>query len=579
MEHCRSSQARLREYKRELRLGQKLATLEPARETVPDRDPTPCRRRIGAGPRWNLRRVGFATLLAWSLLANPSTLGVLAQSAYVSSDSASGPPSLIDFYTGQATATLDQLDLACGPALLAGAVAPPCDGGYRTGVMVRMNDIFAQMEDLLVEPATLGAGACLAGESPAQAKERIALAQGDILASYDGLAADASTLLYQMDRDGFVLQAVGTGLLAGQAAALAAGSPLIGLGAIPEATLGSAGEGLIGVGFAIQSLGNIVGGHVGSLATAARARYQRYANSQDQVILRNCTGSRVPAPAPAAGASSPDSPLPALQDALQKLNAGCALAEQHHLDLQVCGPETLEAFRTSNGTVAGLYQAVACLASGVLESRQAACPRAPLGDARTRVDTLSYFSEFNGEIGGVGWILAAWANGLFAGAEGLFSTADLAMLAGNGTAAAELVAAGYGLSVLGNGLFADGFNLLGIGAQSQRWQADVAIAFNAQSRTQLDGAEARERAAAQASSSASATGAQPRGPAGSAGSGVEAPAEAAAASPDSGVVVRTDAGDPVQGSPAANPATSGAVRPLPLLAWLLAMARVQAARP
>lgn len=591
LERSRSLQTRLREYRRERKVGKRLAARKP--EPAAAAKPTlrlPRRR----GTSLNLKGVGLMVLLACGTLLDPATLGVQGETAPPVPPPPLDPASLINSFTARAAASMRQLDQDCALILAAGATSIPCAPEYQTGLLAQLDGLYAQMTRMLVDPSSLGAGTCLPGEPLETAKARLALDQGDLLASYDHLIADATVLQYQLYRDGFALQAVGSGLLIGQSAGYAAGEPVAGLGGIPGATLGIVGNGLAGGGFGLQTLGAWVGAKTAYLGTTYRARYQRYANGHSQDLLDACTGEGAPAgppPAPTPPAPSPAAAgmaVPALQEAIQKLTAGCLLAGQAQLNLAVCSDETFADLRSKNGTLAELSQSVACLANGLLTGRQAPCARAPLSDARTRSDTFSYFLQFTGEMGSLGWDLITVGNAFHAASQGLFSGADFAALLGQGAGANGLVAGGYGLSTVGTGLLASGFDLLRIGAVSQGWVADMAHAFNAQSRAQLDEPEAGDSEAAQGSSTGAAAPAGAERPAGvtqvvpstEVGGAQAPPVEAAGTGPgEAGVLAGPVApgrdGSNLDGS-GPDPAipeisTSAATRTQPGLAWVLAV--------
>ena len=139
------------------------------------------------------------------------------------------------------------------------------------------------------------------------------------------------------------------------------------------------------------------------------------------------------------------------------------------------------------------------------------------------------------------------ANLIFAASEGLAEAAVAALETGSVQAAAGLETGDAGLVTLGNGLFADGYDLLRIAARSGRWVADLTLAFNAASLARL---EDQSRAGSSSSSTGSA-------PAGSSGAG--APAAALAASvPAAAVAAPAEAGPWVSG-----PSASAAARARP----------------
>jgi hypothetical protein len=488
----RSIQLRNRLHKKERKLGLELAARKAVKPTAM---PSPPARRQGTRlpPVRSLGRVGF-----WILLS----VGAAAE-----------PAPLIPLLAAQAEATLDQLGIHCGPVLFPGAAGGPCAPGYRAGVLAQLDDLFAQMDPAVGPLAPMATEVCVAGDSEAETTARIELAQGDYLARLDGLTADAAALNYQLSRDGAVLQAVGASLLSAQRILLAAGEPAAGFASVPAALLGGTGNGLTATGFGIQGLGNLLGGKVTTQFITHKALSQRSARSQARTLLERCRANPLPAlsegpsvkPSPSSSLLDGASPLPALLEAQQKLTSGCDLAARHLLALPVCSPETLATFPSRNATLSGLYEGLLCLAQGALAGQEIPWSQAPWDDARTPGETLSYFTEFLGEIDGMAWDLFVWGNGLEAGAQSLFSAANLAGPSGNATLINGLVAGGFGLVGIGDGLFAQGYDLLRIGSRSQRWQAEVVLAFNARTRAKLDADKARRPALALASSTTAAT--------------------------------------------------------------------------
>jgi hypothetical protein len=432
-------------------------------------------------------------LLGLGVLADPSLLGVAGQTSPASD--AMPPP--MDRYTAEATAVLGRMGPVCAAPLLLDQPPAPCDQAYRARVLDQVDAIRGQMRELYVDPAVLGPGACQPGASRRAAKASIALDQSDIQVAYDALNADALALMFQLNRDGLRLYTVGQGLLSGQAlgeAATGATPPeAIAAFAVQEVatSLLAANQGLLGVGDLY--------GKVANVALSHKAKYQRYANNQTQAVLHACT-SAAPAPAPAAAdgvrpppAAPLESPTPALADAVLKLTDGCSIASQHHLDLPVCSLASLSEVSLRNGTLGDLFQGIACLASGVTQGRQSFCPNAPLADSRARSDTFAFFDQFYGEINAAAADAFACGNGLGVAAASLELAVNAAELAGDTTATEALQAGVNALAALGSGAGAEGWELLRIGSLSRRWLAEVTLAFNVASRTQLEGKEAKER--------------------------------------------------------------------------------------
>jgi hypothetical protein len=437
-----------------------------AREPVAVRPPRPARR--------DLLWVG---LLGLGALADPAGLALAAPAPTF--DSAA----LIGRYTAQATAGLDQLGPVCVLAALSAPPLPPdppCGPAYRVQARGQVAALHTEMLALFVPPALLGAGACRPGESHHAAKSRIALAQSDVLADYDRLAADAAALQAQWGRDGYALQAAANAVLAAQEAGRAAGLP-----AIATFALGQVGTSLNGAGYGGQAIGDVFA-TIANMALSYRAGYQRWANGQTQALLGNCTGAPSPAAPQASPVPGPESPAPALDEAYRKLSAGCALAAQHRLELPVCAEDTFAELRLRNGTVLALYHDVACLATGLFAGTPSPCPGAPLADARTRSDTIADFNAFSGEINAVGFAAQGLGNALFAGSQVAVLAGNSAAQAGNATLADLLFVAGDGLMVSGRAIYADGYELMRIGALSRHWLADLIQAFNAESRAELD---------------------------------------------------------------------------------------------
>jgi len=509
LERFRTLQLETRQYKKD----QRLARIRAAREQAEARElPTalgalearqgPPRIHAGAGAR---PRQDTGGLFCLTLLV----LGALAQDQQLNSTGR------IDLYSSQAEAGLGELRRACDLPRGPGLDLAPCAADYGTGLSAQAEDIRAQMLRLFVDPAVLGAGQCRAGDLPEVAKARIDLDQSDTLARYDILINKAAAIQYQLISAGFALQSAGSGLVAGQVATAAAGGGMTGLSGVPAFALGTAGDSLIEAGFGVQTAGTVFG-KISSEAITYRSKYLKWAVRQTPAALAHCTG----APASPGLAPSRDivdeSPLATLESAVRKLAAGCALAGQHGLNLMVCGEDSLAEFTARNGTLSELQLGLPCLSPGVLapgapRGSQTGCPRGSLADSATRTITSATFAEFLGETTAAAYGSLTAGNAFFAASEGLMIAGGAAVEAGSPVAGGGLVSGGTVLVGLGNGLFADGYDLLRIAAGSGRWVAELTLMFNADSRAEI---EARERNGTRSSSSGTAgpdgsTGAMP----------------------------------------------------------------------
>lgn len=488
--HSRRLQREIRVSKQAAREARRAA--EPAATPGPPVVP-PLPEVRPAAPRPRLSGVFCLLILGLGAWTDPAVLQSLAHT------------DAFDPYLNEASRGLEALDTVCLPAALAGRALPPCEPGYRSGVVDQARDVLARARRLFRAPEELGAGWCLVGESVPEAKERIALIQSDQLAEFDRLAAQGSALMYQLNRDAFLLQAVGSGLHTGQAALLATGNGT--LAKTAAFTLGQVGDSLAVGAYVLGAVGDAYG-ELSGLAGAKRSIYQRYANAQDAKAL-NCTGA--PGPGEADGLTGIVSPLPALETALQGMEEGCALAARHHLDLPVCEGTLVETFHSRNATIAHLYRhGIACLTAGILRGRQAPCPTTPLSDARTRSDTITYYDEFAGLVTAAGDRALGFGNGLFAGARGLLIAGNAAARAGSTQEAAGLITASSAVALSAASVYSQGFDLLRIAALSRAWLAEVIQAFNAESMAHLDGREEEgptaEAVASTASGSSSSTG-------------------------------------------------------------------------
>lgn len=513
--HARALQLEIRACKR----AQRAARLKAARDRADEEAVQAQLARFAAQPapvapsgptRATPRRVlgGCCALVALGLgaLSDPALLGALAQASVPSGTGAAPPPFIARSLT-DLEAMLDRLGPACLAALPAGRSPAPCASGYRRSILAQAAVVQAETAARFVAPATLGAGACLPGDSRHEAKERIALFQSDRLAEFGILAADAGVLQNQLGRDGAALQTLGAGLLVEQEILMTAQpGPVATLAAFG---LGQAGGSLIAAGFGFGAVSSLYGS-VSSLAGSYQAGYQKWANSQGPVLLQNCTGVPAPtAPGPDA-ASAPDSvaPFSVLADAERQLAAGCALAARHALVLPVCLTGSLPDFGARNGTIAHLFTEIPCLASGVLAGDQAPCSKAPLGEvkpSRIRSDTFATFDAFAAELGAASGDAFAVSNGLFAGSVGLMLAGSAAELAGNLTQVPGLATARNSLIAIGYALEVDGYDLLRLAAWSRRVRAEVTLAFNTESRARMAERKARRLLLASGSSSSSSS--------------------------------------------------------------------------
>jgi hypothetical protein len=319
------------------------------------------------------------------------------------------------------------------------------------------------------------------------------------------------------------------------------------------------GNGLVTGGFAVLAASEVYA-QVAADALSYRARYQRWANSQNRLLL-NCTQEpgAPGAPAAATPAGAVPSPLPAMADALQQLEAGCAIAGEHGLSLPVCSPPSLQGFHRRNGTLAHLHgQQIPCLTAGIFMGDQAPCPRTPLADARDRSDTFAYLDEFSAEITAVSTGVFGLGYGLFAGAESLTIAAAAAQEAGAALTAEGLNAGADSLIVYGSWAFADGYELARIAAIMRGVQAMVTQVFNAESRAQLDRGESQARASSSGAGPAP-SGARP-------GTGAQDAATASAETAgDTGGAEASAGAAPASGPGLAQPDTSAAARVRPFL--------------
>lgn len=495
--YFRTQQAEVRAYKKRQR--------ELRRK--PEPQPPPARDR---GPR----RAGLAclALLGTAALAAPVAPLAPVQPLPATAGTPWGrfaPGDLAVRMNRMETRLTDQLQPLlpiCAAPQLSGRNLGPCVPGYAAGVLEQLRQVHLQMAALFVPPESLGAGACRPGEPKATAEERIALDQGEVLSRFDRLAADAATLWYLLARDGFTLQAVGTPLILpeilGPILGIAPTSPA----ALPSFVAGEVGHGLLALGNVLQGLGAAYG-QVSNRAFLLRARYQRWANKQIPRLLACADGAPV-----AAGPALPApadlwAPSSAMQETVQWLQEGCAVAARHGLAPDSCGPETFQDLSRSNGTLGGLYLGLSCTSSGAQLGVQAPCRPDLQASSLDRSDALAVLEAFGAEVADVAYETFALSEYLAAGVQGLTGAATAALRLNNTGAAVALFTAANTLSASAAGLFAATYELFQLGSVCRSWQALVNQHFNDEDRAKLD------RPAGSSSTGTAATGAGTASPA------------------------------------------------------------------
>ena len=552
--HFRKVQLEIRNYKkrqRVLRRQEALARAEGSQAPVTLDPPTqphdPSVRQAikldaRSDPRLAAGGLFCLSLLGLAALAEPSTMGAWAQGSLLQPGPAINATALVDRYMAETTVNLAALGPVCLAALVAGPPLPPCAPSYRTGLLGQVQELRAEMLALFVTPASLGAGACLKGDSPKVAKARIRLDQGDILAAFDALSADAATLQYQMGRDGYALQGAANGLFTLQDAAKLVSGGSSGVAADAAFSLGQVGTSLYGAGFGLEALGDLFA-TLANTAISYKGRYLKWANGQMPALLQNCTGTALTrASGTGTFTGAPPSPLPALEEALLKLTAGCLLAQQQHLDLPVCSPDALMDLHGRNGTVADLYQDLICLSSDTTSTSHMACPSGPSPDNLLQSSINAQFGQYQAEMNAVGFLAQGLGNALFAASQAVLVSGNAASQAGNREEGEALSGVEAALMVFGRAIFANGFELQRISAVSRRWLADVTRAFNAEHRSQLD--EAGPGASSTGTAGMAASGTFPTGTArGASSTAVPGPVEL----PGSGATPATPGGDPDAG--------------------------------
>jgi hypothetical protein len=304
-------------------------------------------------------------------------------------------------------------------------------------------------------------------------------------------------------------------------------------------------------------------GKVSNQAFTLRSRFQRWVDAQ-VTNPKGCGPGGGASPAPGAGSASaaagPGTPVPgptsAVQDALQWIQEGCALASQRQLALPACGPESLATFRAHNASLSGLYGGIACSIAGPRVGTAEPCVRGAVDPSLERTETYALLGEFQGEVADTAYDAFAVGEGLTAGSVGLQEAGAVALQLGNATAGASLLSAAGFLEVAASQLFASGYDLFRIGAIARRWEALVTWQFNAERRRLLDLAVGSSTGGA-----AAATGSS------SAGALLQAPGSAPATLPAFAPVTPPTA-DPVDFTEARDSRTSDAGRARPAFGWL-----------
>lgn len=501
LEKWRAVQLGVREYKKKLR-DQRREVASETRDTrtLPpaDRGPRPSSCRQGSGSR--TRGLACLMLLGLGALTDP---GALAQS-----DDSLGDPVL---FPGASTGLpamglpapdpsnwLDTLAQPCG--LPPGHGIAPCATGYHATVLEQAKAIQAQAALLLVPPQALGAGRCEPGDSPAEGKERLALALGDVLAAYDGLSADATTLWYQMYRDGDALLAVGAGLFGGEFLFLGVlGTNTTMLSLLAPSILAGVAGGLQAAGAGALVLGAEYG-RFANLVLAYRSRYERWALAQNRPgdPCAQAPASSTPALSLSPQETSilptvPWSPLTPLAQAIQLLVQGCDMARNQGLTLEVCDPSTVQTFMARNATLSNLYmENFECLSAGSLPGVESPCARSGLTHTETRDYLFTFFGEFTAEVGEAALDAFKVGAGFLLGSNLLFTAASVPLQPVR-IIDAELTAGEF-LAMADSAMGSYGYELLRIASLSRGWQSTLTRIFNAQRRQILDLEKARRLA-------------------------------------------------------------------------------------
>jgi hypothetical protein len=517
---ARAHAERFREEYRQYRKASRLSRKQEARERAEAEaawDVLQCMQRELPAPgapvraRTSSSLMGLAgvALLGVTAFYEPSVMWAMAQEAGATPYPT---PAMANLMTDQATALLAQLGPVCALARL---VAPaPCASGFRAGLVTEAAAIQANTARLFVDPKVLGAGVCLKGETTGEKKERVALAQGSIVADYTAAAAAAQAFSSLLNGASWGLYAAGTALFAGEEAAQAAGAGATGLAGTADFDAQEVGDSLIGASYALQAAAGIytmIGYDFGDYS----AGYRLWANSVTKGLLKNCTGT-FPAVSPSTGPplsfTGYPSPIPAMEDAMLQLAAGCRLAQRQGLALPICSPATFNNLGARNSTLGPIAQGTSCLAFGVVPGTQSPCRLAPEADSRGRSDVSSKFAAFTAELNAAAAALQAVGDGLASGASGLTITGNAALRAGNATAADALLAAAGGLDTIGAVLFVDGYALVRTGALAQQVAAGITLKFNADSLAALNGRESTRASSTGAGTALNAIGTATGGP-------------------------------------------------------------------
>ena len=547
--HFRTQQAEARAYKKRQRELRRSASRRSA-PAVPPRRPAAARPRLSG--------MACLALLGVAALADPVLPAMRAEGLRW------GPPAGPDLaahlgrYQAQVEAQLAALGPICAAPELSGRNLVPCLPVYRASIQAQVRQLQAQVSRLFVDPPVLGAGTCRPGESKARAEERIELDQGDLLAAYDRLTADGASLWYQLTRDGYALQAVGTGLQLPSILAPLGGVEPGTLADLPAFATATVGHSLTSLGSVLQGSGTYAG-WIANRAAILRPRWHRWAIRQTPRLL-NCTAATpafrgAPAPTPPLLAS----PAPALVDVLQWVEEGCRVAAQRGLALPVCAPETILDLRGQNATLHQSYQSLACSSAGTLLGFQEPCETESSPAGQDLSIAATYLEEYEAEM--EDGAFPAFTAGAFldAGAEGLLAAGDAARQTGNATGAAIFYAASNTLFMAGNGLYSSGYEFYRLAAVGRAWQTLLTLDSNAVARARLDQAYARDQAARGSSS-------------GSGGAAAPEPEPKPEPEPEPGPMVGPLGGGGARGGgrgvdEAVAPAASPAARARPGLLW------------